>query len=79
VEILKLKTEAQLAAAERLIAAALSPKAEERAGDIKVKVTAQSTSSDLNLPSAKTELQPKLDAATAARDHSAKKYAARNC
>jgi L,D-transpeptidase catalytic domain len=67
-EILKQKAQAQLAATENAIAAAISPEAKEQAEDAKVKATAQVAELEAQLGAAKAELQPKLDAVTAARE-----------
>jgi lipoprotein-anchoring transpeptidase ErfK/SrfK len=68
VEILKLKAEANLAAAERATASAASPEAKQQAEDAKAKVSAQIGEFETQLASAKAELQPKLDAVKAARE-----------
>lgn len=68
VEILKLKAEAQLAAIERALASAASPDAKQQADDATAKVTAQIGELETQLASAKADLQPKLDAAGAARE-----------
>jgi hypothetical protein len=67
-EILKQKAQAQLTATENAIAAAISPEAKEQAEDAKVKATAQVAELEAQLGAAKAELQPKLDAVTAARE-----------
>jgi len=66
-EILKLNAEAQLAAAERNIASAMSPEAKEQAEDAKAQAVALIGELEVRLASARAELQPKLDAAAAAR------------
>jgi hypothetical protein len=57
-----------LTATENAIAAAISPEAKEQAEDAKVKATAQVAELEAQLGAAKAELQPKLDAVTAARE-----------
>src|SRR5262249_58234411 len=68
VEILKLRAQTQLAAAERAVASAESPEAKERTEDAKAKVTAQIVELEAQFAAAKAELQPKLDAVVAARE-----------
>src|SRR5262252_3269098 len=70
-EALKLRAEAELAAAERAIASASSPEAEERAENTKEKVTARIGELEPQLSAAKSELQPKVDAVTTAREAAA--------
>jgi hypothetical protein len=67
-EIQKLKTEAQLAAADRVIAAATSAEAKAQGEDAKAKAQAQLDDLASQLAAAKAELQPKLDATAAARE-----------
>ena len=67
-ETLKLKAEAELAAAERAIASAASPEAKQQAEDAKAKLTAQIGDLEAQLAAAKSELQPKLAAVAAARE-----------
>jgi hypothetical protein len=67
IEILKVKAEAQLVAAERAIAAAVSVEAKEQADEAKAKAVSQIDEFETQLRSAKTELQRKLDASAAAR------------
>jgi hypothetical protein len=67
-EALKLKAEAELTAAERMIAAAASPEAKEQAEGVKAKVTARIDELESQLVAGKSELQPKLDAVTVARE-----------
>jgi hypothetical protein len=66
-EILKAKAEAQLALAERAIAAAVSPELKAQSEDAKAKAAAQVAEADSQLGLAKAELQPKLDAVITAR------------
>jgi L,D-transpeptidase catalytic domain len=68
VEILKLKAEAQLVVIERAIASAASPDAKQPADNARAKATAQIGELEAQLASAKADLQPKLDAAGAARE-----------
>jgi len=70
-EALKLRAEAELAAAERAIASASSPEAKERAEDTTEKVTARIAELEPQLAAAKSALQPKVDAVTAAREAAA--------
>ena len=67
-EILKLKAEAQLAAAEHAIASAGLPEIRTQAEDAKAKAAAQVEEFEAQLASAKTQLQPKLEAVVAARE-----------
>ncbi len=67
-EKLKLKAEAQLVAAERAVASAGSAEAKERAEDAKAKADASVAELEAQVAAAKAELQPKLDAATSARE-----------
>jgi L,D-transpeptidase catalytic domain len=67
-EILKLRAEAQLAAAERAVTSAASDEAKEQAEDTKTKAAARVAELAEQLAKAKAELQPKLDAVAAARD-----------
>lgn len=67
-EILKLKAERDLAATERAIAAAVSPEAKQEAEDAKAKITARIAELEVQVTAGKAELQPKLDAAAAARE-----------
>jgi L,D-transpeptidase catalytic domain len=67
-EIQKLRAEAQLTAADRLLAAAASAEAKEQADDTKAKAQAQVDALASQLAAAKAELQPKLDATAAARE-----------
>jgi hypothetical protein len=67
-EKLKLKAEAQLVAAERAVASAGSAEAKERAEDAKAKADASVAEFEAQVAATKAELQPKLDAATSARE-----------
>ncbi len=67
-EKLKLGADAQLAAAERAVASAASPEAKARAEDAKAKAVAKVAEFEAQVAAAKTELQPKLDAAASARE-----------
>jgi hypothetical protein len=67
-EKLKLRTEAQLTAAERAVASAGSAEAKERAEDAKAKAGASVAEVEAQVTAAKAELQPKLDAAASARE-----------
>jgi hypothetical protein len=67
-ESLKLKADAQLAAAERAIASAGSTEAKGQAEDAKAKAAARVAEVEAQLAAAKGELQPKLDGAAAARE-----------
>jgi len=66
-ENLKLKADAQLAAAERAIASAGSAETREQADDTKAKAAARVDELEARLAAAKAELQPKLDALAASR------------
>jgi L,D-transpeptidase catalytic domain len=70
-ETLKLKAEAELTAAERVIASAASPEAKEQAEGVKAKVTARIGELEAQLVAGKYELQPKLDAVMVAREAAA--------
>src|SRR6266446_5838728 len=67
-ENLKLRAEAQLTAAERAVASAGSAEAKERAEEAKAKADASVAELEAQVAAAKAELQPKLDAATSARE-----------
>ena len=67
-ENLKLRAEAQLAAAERAVASAGSAEAKEQAEDAKAKAAARAGEIEAQLAAAKAELQPKLDAVAPARE-----------
>jgi hypothetical protein len=76
-ENLKLKAEAQLAAAERAIATASSDEAKQRAEDAKASATARIAELETQWSAAKAEQQAKLDAAAPARDAAAAAETAR--
>ena len=76
-EALKLKAEAELTATERMIAAAASPEAKEQAERAKAKVAARVGELESQLVAGKSELQPKLDAVTVAREAAAEAERAR--
>jgi hypothetical protein len=65
---LKLRTETQLAAAERAIASSGFAEASEQAEEAKAKATAKIAEIEAQLAAAETELQPKLDLLAAARE-----------
>ena len=67
-ENLKLRAEAQLAAAERAVASAGSTAAKEQAEETKAKAAARVAELETQLAAAKAELQPKLDAVAPARE-----------
>ena len=67
-ENLKLRAEAQLAAAERAVASGGSAEAKEQAEDAKAKAAARAAEFEAQWAAAKAELQPKFDAVAAARD-----------
>ncbi len=64
---LKLRSEAQLAAAERAIASAESAEAKEQAEDANAKAAARIAELEVQLAAAEAELQPKHDALVGAR------------
>jgi hypothetical protein len=68
VENLRLRAEAQLATAERAVTSAASAETKEQAEDAKAKAAARAAEIEAQLAAAKTGLQPKLDAAAAARE-----------
>jgi hypothetical protein len=68
---LKLRSEAQLAAAESAIASAGSAEAKEQAEDAKAKAAARITELEAQLAAAEAELIPKYDALAAARQAAA--------
>ena len=74
---LKLRSEAQLAAAERAIVAAESIEAKERAEEGKAKAAAKVAELEVQLTAAEAELQPKRDALAAARETAAATETAR--
>jgi len=63
-----LRAQSQLAAAERAVVSANSAEAKEQAENAKAKASARVAEIETQLSAAKTELQPKLDAAAAARE-----------
>jgi hypothetical protein len=65
---LKARAEAQLAGLETSLGSASSADAKQEAEDAKAKAVASIAELDLKLAAAKDELQPKLDALTAARE-----------
>jgi hypothetical protein len=67
-ENLKLKAEAQLAAADRAGASAGSAEAKEQAEDANAKAAASTAELETQWIAAKAELQPKLDAVASARE-----------
>ena len=67
-ENLKLRADAQLAAAERALASAGSAEEREQAGDAKTKTAAKVAELEVQLAAAKADLQPKLDALAPARE-----------
>jgi hypothetical protein len=70
-ENLKLRAEAQLAAAETTLGSASSAEAKQQAEDTKAKAIAGIAELQAQLAAAKAELQPKLDALASARDAAA--------
>jgi L,D-transpeptidase catalytic domain len=66
-ENLKLRAEAQLAAAETALGSAISAEAKEQAEDAKAKAAARIAELQAQWAAAKAELQPKLDAVAPAR------------
>ena len=70
-ENLKLRAEAQLAAAETALGSAISAEAKEQAERAKAKAIAKIAELQVQLAAAKAELQPKLDALTTAREAAA--------
>jgi hypothetical protein len=76
-ENLKLRAEAQLAAAETALGSAISPEQKERATDAKVKATARIEELQAQWAAANAELQPKLDAVAPAREAAVTAEAAR--
>jgi L,D-transpeptidase catalytic domain len=67
-ENLKLRAEAQLAAAETALGTAISAEAKEKAQDAKAKALDRIAELEMVSAAAKAELQPKLDSLTAARE-----------
>ena len=76
-ENLRLRAEAQLAAAETDLGAASSVEAKQQAEDAKAKIAARILELQGQASAAKAELQPKLDALTAAREGALAAEAAR--
>jgi len=70
-ENLKLRAEAQLAAAETALGSAISAETKEQAERTKAQSAARVTELQIQLAAAKADLQPKLDALTSARDAAA--------
>ena len=67
-ENLKLRAEAQLAAAETALGSAISAEAKEQAESAKAQAVARIAELQAQWAAAKAELQPKLDAVTATRE-----------
>jgi hypothetical protein len=76
-ENLKLRAEAQLAAAETALASANSDQAREQAERDKAQAIAGIAEQEAKLAAAKSELQPKLDAVTSSREAAAAAETAR--
>jgi hypothetical protein len=76
-ENLKLKAEAQLAAAETALGSAISPQQKERAEGARAKAAARVAELQAQWDAAKSELQPRLDAIAPAREAAATAEAAR--
>ncbi len=76
-ENLKLRAEAQLAAAQTALSSAKTPEQAERANDAVAKARARVEELEAKWNAAKTELQPKLDAVAPAREAAASAEAAR--
>jgi lipoprotein-anchoring transpeptidase ErfK/SrfK len=76
-ENLKLRTDIQLATAETAIGSAISAEAKEQAERDKTQAVNKLADLQVQLAAAKAELQPKLDAATAAREAAAAAETAR--
>jgi lipoprotein-anchoring transpeptidase ErfK/SrfK len=76
-ETLKLRAEAQLAAAETALGSAISPTQKERATDARAKAAARIEELQAQLAAANAELQPKLDAVAPAREAAVTAEAAR--
>jgi hypothetical protein len=66
-ENLKLRADAQLTAAERAVASAVSAEAKEQAEDARAKAAAKVSEVEAQLAAAKADAQPKLDAVAATR------------
>ena len=76
-ENLKLRAEAELAAAETALGSAISAEAKEQAEDAKAKAVARIAELQAQGAAAKAELQPKLDAVAPAREAAVAAEAAR--
>jgi len=76
-ENLKLRAEAQLAAAESTLGSAISAEAKQQAEGAKAQAAARIAELQVQWDAAKAELQPKLDAVTAAREAAAAAETAR--
>jgi hypothetical protein len=76
-ENLRLRAEAQLAAAETTLGSAISAEAKQQAEGAKAQAAARIAELQVQWDAAKAELQPKLDAATAAREAAAAAETAR--
>ena len=76
-ENLKLRAEAQLAAAETVLGSAKSPQQQERAADARAKAAARIEELQAQWAAANAELQPKLDAVAPAREAAVNTEAAR--
>jgi hypothetical protein len=76
-ENLKLRAEAQLAAAETALGSAISAEAKEQAGPAKAQAVARIAELQSQWAAAKAELQPKLDAVTLTREAAATAETAR--
>ncbi len=76
-ENLKLRAEAQLAAAETALGSAISAEAKEQAERDKAKAVVRIAEVQVQLAAARAELQPKLDAVTATREAAAAAETAR--
>jgi Tfp pilus assembly protein FimV len=70
-ENLKLRAEAQLAAAETTLGSAVSAEAKQKAEGAKAQAAARIAELQVQWDAAKAELQPKLDAVTAVREAAA--------
>jgi hypothetical protein len=68
VENLKLRAEAQLAAAETTLGSAISAEAKQQAESAEAQAAARIAQLQVQWDAAKAELQPNLDAVTAARE-----------
>jgi hypothetical protein len=76
-ENLKLRAEAQLAAAETALGSAISPEKKERAAEARAKAAARIEELQAQWTTANAELQPKLDALAPAREAAVAAEAAR--